>query len=260
MKRVLKILSMMIFFAGVLSVNEVIAQEESKLDMFLREGLTHTDGFDKSEVHYRYEDLIGHLIEKQTKYKTDGAFLEYTFYYIHRKFLGEYEQYVSFGELFSADKKYDCVTGTTLYSLILDELGYNYEIRETDYHVYLMVYVDDREYMYESTDAIYGFVSDPDEIQQRRDFVLSDAKAINEELALSGVASDQASEQKVTVINNSVSLKQMVGLNYYNQALREFNKADYRHAYKLIAKAQGVYPSTRIKNAASFMFATAFED
>ena len=254
-----------ILFVAIISISvgavRVSAQEESKLNIFLRQELNsgQFSQIESSTINRKFSDLIVFLKEKKSKYRSDKAFLEFTFYYVHRKFLGKYEQYVTLAEMFSKDQKYDCVTGTTLYSLILDELGYQFEIRETDYHVYLLAFVDDKKFLLESTDPLYGFAHDPKEIKKRQDFVINDARIINEKLAMTGVSSNN-SQVNVSVINNSVTLKELVGLHFYNQALRQFNDQNHGEAFRLATIAQGIYPSNRIKNAASFMFAVAFED
>ena len=247
------------FIFCIILTSPLWAQEDVKLRIFLRDELEDGSAEIYESAEDQFREVLVVLKDKKEKYRSDRAFLEFTFSYIHKKFLKEYEQYVTVSQAFVKNGKYDCVTGTALYALALEELGYQYEIRETDYHVFLMVKVDDREYMFESTDAINGFAYDKREIEERRNFVLNDARAINEKMAMSGVSAENKNI-KITVIDNSVSLKELSGLHFYNQALKKFNNQDYREAFRLVTIAQGIYPSNRIKNAASYMFAVAFED
>lgn len=233
---------------------------DTKLGLFIRSEFDDLSAEEVLAYEQNYAVLVSKLKEKQSAYKSEAAYLKYVFYTVHRKMLGEYEQYVTFSEIFKKEKKYDCVTGTALYALILDELGIDYEIHETDYHVYLVAKVDDKEFLFESTDALAGFAWDSKEIKERRAFVNQESIRINTELAMTGLASDQEEKQGATYIDNVVGLRQLAGLHYYNQALKRFNDNTYREAYRMIIIAQGIYPSQRIKNASAFMFAAAFED
>lgn len=234
---------------------------DEKVGWFLRADLESTENLKVAHESEELVDLLIKLKERQLTVKSHSKFLSQVFYVVHKKMLGQYEQYVSFGELFSKDKKYDCVTGTALYALVLDELGYAYDIHETDYHVYLIVKSEDKQYLFEATDPINGFAWNPVEIEERQAFVNKESRRINLEMALNGVASSNVTEQEKTdYINNVVSLKQLAGLHYYNQALKKFNEEEYHEAYQLIMKAHAIYPSDRIKNMGILTFSIAFGD
>lgn len=242
------------------ATGEKYLSTDTKLGLFIRSEFDNLAADEVLAYEHNYAMLVAKLKEKQSSYKSEASFLKYVFYTVHRKMLGEYEQYVTFSEIFKKEKKYDCVTGTALYALILDELGVDYEVHETDYHVYLVAKAGGKEYLFESTDALAGFAWDPKEIAERRAFVNQESIRINAQLALTGLASDDEDKQKATFIDNVVNLRQLAGLHYYNQALRQFNNNSYREAYRMIIIAQGIYPSQRIKNASAFMFSAAFED
>lgn len=249
-----------LFVTSAQATGEKYLSSETKLGLFIRSEFDDLDVNEALAYEQHYAVLVNKLKEKQSSYKSQALFLKHVFYTVHRKMLGEYEQYVTFSEIFKKDKKYDCVTGTALYALILDELGIEYDIHETDYHVYLVAKAEGKEYLFESTDALAGFAWDPKEIAERRAFVNQESVRINTELAMTGLASDDEAKQGATYIDNVVNLRQLAGLHYYNQALKQFNNNDYREAYKMIIIAQGIYPTSRIKNASAFMFSAAFED
>ncbi|WP_420582361.1 hypothetical protein [Reichenbachiella sp.] len=233
---------------------------DTKLGLFIRSEFDHLDAEEVKSYEERYATMLNKFREKQASSKSDVLFLKQVFYTVHRKMLGEYEQYVTFSDIFKKEKKYDCVTGTALYALILDDLGIDYQVHETDYHVYLMAFAGGKEYLFESTDALAGFAWDAKEIAERRAFVNQESLRINTELNMAGLSSNEETQQGVTYIDNVVNLRQLAGLHYYNQALKQFNTNDHKEAYKMIIIAQGIYPSQRIKNASTFMFAAAFED
>lgn len=242
-----------------LATGDMYFSGDTKLGLFIRSEFDNVDPERLMEYKHNYESLLTKLREKQETIKSDALFLKFVFYTVHRKMLGQYEQYVTFSEIFEKEKKYDCVTGTAMFALVLDDLGVDYEIHETDYHVYLIAKVNGSEFLFESTDALSGFAWNPKEIAERKAFVNNESIRINAELAMTGLASNEATN-KATYIDNKVDLRQLAGLHYYNQALKQFNKGDYREAYKMIIIAQGIYPSARIKSAGSYMFAMAFGD
>ncbi|MBU2913678.1 MULTISPECIES: hypothetical protein [Reichenbachiella] len=264
MKTVFKTIPILLVFLllRVEMMMAVVPTGDTKLALFIRDDF---DSFSHEEFvsfEATYLDMLSKLREKDESMKSDEAFLKFMFYKVHRKFLKSYEQQVLFSEIFRPSGKYDCVTGSALLALFLDDLGYHYRVVETDYHVYLMVESGGREFMMEATDPLNGFASDKEEIKERKQIVLSDAQRINEKLAMSGVSSDfsMGSPKQVTVIDNEVGMKELAGLHYYNQSLRAYNNEDLRKAYKYITVAQGIYPSKRIKNASSFIFAMAFSN
>lgn len=242
------------------ATGERYLSSDTKLGLFIRSEFDDLNPDEVRSYEQKYEEVVVKLKEKQLTIKSGASFLKHVFYTIHRKMLGQYEQYVTFSEIFKKDRKYDCVTGTALYALVLDELGIEYEVHETDYHVYLVAFSDGQEYLFESTDPLNGFAWNPKEIAERRAFVNAESIRINAELAMTGLASDDTALQVATFIDNTVNLRQLAGLHYYNQALRQFNNNSYREAYKMIIIAQGIYPSQRIKNASTFMFSAAFEN
>ncbi|UXP32653.1 hypothetical protein N6H18_01550 [Reichenbachiella agarivorans] len=253
------------FVCLLLTVDQVSAAVPTgitKLPLFIRDDFGNMPQEKFDAIEQRYVDELAKLKEKQAVIKSDEAFLKHVFYKVHRRFLKNYEKQALFSEIFEVSGKYDCVTGSALLALFLDDLGYAYDVVETDYHVYLMVKVEDREFLMEATDPIYGFATDAKEIEERKSVVLGDAKRINEELALAGVSSDfsRGKPSKVTIIDNRVGIKELAGLHYYNQSLKALNGEDFRKAYQYIVVAQGIYPSKRIKNASSFIFSMAFGD
>ncbi|WP_109831271.1 hypothetical protein [Reichenbachiella versicolor] len=242
----------------VFTITSVVASGGDSFERFFERNLKQSRPEIFTTASTDFAELIEKLEEKRLKVKSDESFLKYVFYAVHRKYLGEYKQYVALGEIFDKRRQYDCVTGTALYALVLDHFGFLYEIRETDYHVYLLAYAEGKKYMLESTDALYGITKDQEEIQARRKMIMDDAKKINAELAMSGVGSD---EQYISeLIDNKVTLKELSGLHYYNLALAELNNQNFSQAFTLVTKAYHLYPSERIKQTASLVFALAFED
>ena len=144
---------------------------------FLASGLLHgqvqsrlTDYLEtsgtKSEVNAQAEisELLSKLNSKPRK--SDRIFLKSVFSLTHRQLLKTYQQYADFSEIFNGGR-YDCVTATALYSLLLEELGYSHAIYETKYHVFLLVESSEGQFLIESTDPINGFEYQKERIKER---------------------------------------------------------------------------------------------
>lgn len=180
---------------------------------------------------------------------TDAQFLEKVFYTVHRKKLGWYQNYVSFSEIFES-KRYDCLTGTALYSLILDHFQIEHKLYEFDYHVLLIAKTDEGSFLFEATDPINGFVTDQQEIA-RRIAVYAVGADPNRKLKPIGNALDYTHSSH---INNQISFSDLAGLQYYNLAIEAFNAGAFSKANLLIRKACSLYPAERIRTM-QFYFA-----
>ena len=207
-----------------------------------------------------FADVVGKLKDKRSQFKSDTYFLEHMFYFVHRKMLGSYEQYVPFSAIFTDEQKYDCVTGSILYALILEELDVKYEVKESDFHVYILAFLDDKEYLLETTDPLHGFAKSDEEIAFRKRQISEDAHRFNARITMEGLGADKVNMQQINIIDNSVNLIQLSGLHYYNQALDRFNRKEYRDALKLAEMAAKRYPSDRIMNAGSLIYSVAIGD
>lgn len=174
--------------------------------------------------------LFDELVSKSRKKHHDDTiyWIEKVFYMIQRKELKEYENYVDFNKTLS-EKKYDCVTGTALVSLVLSQLNIPHQIIEFPYHVTISMIIDDQRIMIESTDPIYGFVKNQEEYKDRVEFYLY---------------SDEFPDTYMEVI----SIKELAGLHYYNLAYAHFSKGEYNDAFTKITKAEELYPCGRIQS------------
>lgn len=198
------------------------------------------------EIQKELEAFIAFLKKKQSAYKDDERFLRYMYYKVHRKYLKHYTPYPDFLSLFEAGQ-YDCVTGTALYAYLLDTLGYTYTIQELEYHIYLLVrpratqndlqQVNTDYFLIESTDPLYGFVSDYSAIQKRIQWYKSEE---NSETANSNY-------QYNFEINNTINLVELAGLAYYNSAVAHYNRQQFAKAMVQLKKAKFLYESQRMQ-------------
>ncbi|HWA32510.1 MAG TPA: hypothetical protein VG737_00190, partial [Cyclobacteriaceae bacterium] len=187
------------------------------------------------------------LMSKRARFKTETKFLRFAFQRVHHKYLRSYSHSEPFNGIFN-DGTYNCVSGAALYSCILQQFGYKPVIYETRYHIFLMVNLaDSTRVFFETTDPITGFECDDREIDSRIE------KYLSAEQALLGNATALSAPFDKDVVRESISLKQLAGLHYYNLAVDLINKQNYYDAFRSLKKASILYPkSKRIKDFLGF--------
>jgi hypothetical protein len=179
------------------------------------------------------------------KHKTSNAyFLKHLFYKTHQVFLKEYRKHSEFRKLLETGK-YDCLSGSITYAILLETFGYNFEVIETDYHVFVVANIDGKKYILESTDPIEGFMEKEKDV---KDYLAeytpnSTAESLimhNREI---GSSTEPAPERKIF---RAVNMKQLSGLQYYNNGIAAINERDYTDAIKQLRRAYMLYPSDRV--------------
>ncbi len=208
-------------------------------------------------------DFTAQMQKKQAKYKREEAFVKYLFYKVHRKYLKQYRHETNFFELFDKGS-YNCVTGTALYALLLDALKLDYTIRETPYHIYMMVYLPqqnvspsgyctpdvstpDDSVLIETTDP-QGFITDHKAMQEAIKFYQTPPSTSRSETPVYDYA---------FAIDERISLRQLAGLNYFNQAVARYNQQQLPEAKAYLEQAARLYPAKRMEALQTLIAQTA---
>lgn len=181
--------------------------------------------------------FIKKMARKKRRYRSEERFIRYAFYKIHNRYLKHYLQHTDLYELFE-EGNYDCITGTAFYTLVFEALDIDYTIRELPYHVYLLVNTQDtgKQLLLESTDNMSGFVDNAEDIAARIDTYKQ---------ALHDPASDFYKYS--FKIDESISLNELAGLNYFNEAIVHYNQQNLADARELLSVAEELYPSKRME-------------
>ena len=162
--------------------------------------------------------------------KSTEQFLKHFFYYVHRNYLKDYQQYATLNDVLE-NGKYDCVSGTALYALLLDALHINFSVQEMTYHMYLEIPLDGGIAIIESTDPLAGFISTESAIAER-------------------LAQYQAEEADPTVysrpIQAKVGMDELLGLSYFNAAVFHYNQQQFTPARQYLRQAIRWYPADRM--------------
>ena len=190
---------------------------------------------------------FAHLAKRQPKYKTQTQFVEYAFYYIHKKLLKNYTEYASINQTIE-NGAYDCVTGTAIYSLFFTELEIPFSVIETNYHIYVLAFPGtENEILIETTDPMEGFVSDPQKIASRKQLYVSN----NAEVEKNQI--DLAWD-----VETSLKGTELMGVLLFNQSVKEFNSGNKNEAIELATEAISYYASNRIKTYLAFIKGNQF--
>ena len=223
------ILLIVFMLSSILKVNgthDSLGVDE--LTLFARENLNST---------------IQYLESKRSKYKSEKNYIEWIFYRVHRKQLKRYKQYSSLEE--TIDKGYyDCVTGTALYAGIYNALGFDVYIKESTYHVYLIIKSDEGDVLIESTDPLNGVVADSEMINGWENIYTI-------QYALSDDIDRQFNFKKVS--KEGISNNQLLGLLYFNQAVRFYNNKRFTDSMGYIEAGIKYYPSDRMYTMAGLI-------
>lgn len=186
----------------------------------------------------KLNQFISRMETKRAKIKSDESFLGFAFQEMHRTFLNTYKAYSQFPEIFDSGN-YDCLSATSLYSILLDTFGFEYKIIETNYHIFLIVETQQKQILIETTDRVNGFVTNNRYIKER-------LAVYNENRILMAASGDQNYYQYKLDLYQRVMPEQLTGLLYFNQAVTAFNNNDLWESATMLKKAIRIYNSPRV--------------
>ena len=194
---------------------------------------------------------LGELKSFQKKYKThltklqekknenDRRFMRRIFFSTQNNFLKEYQKLVKLSDVFRKGK-YDCVTGTALYANILKDLGIQYKIVEMEFHVFLIAELNNKEYLFESTDK-NGIITNPKHIRK----MIKKYQETETSFQNIKVTASQTSEKGA--FQKYIDMNKLIGLQYFNLAVKAFRENKNDDAWKEIKKASLLYPCLRMQ-------------
>ncbi len=194
--------------------------------------------------------FVQKLDQKQSSFKHTSDFLEYIFNKTHQKFLKNFSEYASFPGMLDKGN-YNCLTGTALYALLLEHFDIEYQIIETNYHIFLLAQADKRSILFETTDPVSGFVTNPEEIKKRIDGYKQNS--------IQAGGSSKTYYRYNFDLYNSVNLDQVLGLLHYNLSINAFNAKDLTLSIHHLEKAMDFYQSPRFEEFSGIILLTVME-
>lgn len=172
---------------------------------------------------------------------------------VHDDLFDQYLEQNHFSEIFSAGK-YNCVSATAIYTIVMHRLGVPYDIKVKPTHVYAVAYPNSEQILVESTDPTGGFIRFSDSYKQGMIDRLANAKLISSNEIKQVNVDDLFSKYYLT--DEGVGLKQLAGIQYFNDAIYNIDQGNVEFAHKQAEKAYFLYPEERTKN---MLLATCLE-
>ena len=191
-----------------------------------------------------WEALQSELDQKAAKKLDSIALLRVIFQKTHQRLLKNYRQHSTFSNMLDQGA-YDCVSGSAALGLLLDRYGYSFDVVETDYHVFIQVYLEGKTLILESTLPVGGMITAPSAVSNYLAAYLSEGAPVARNIS-EGLAGTKVNSLDNTIFRK-VNLSELVGLQHYNEAIVHFNKQNYKQAIDLLSKAYTRYPSERIE-------------
>ena len=194
------------------------------------------DSQDATNVWGRFDKVIAAI-------QADGSssemkMLKRTYRLVREEFLLKYRVHASLSETLESGI-YDCLTATALYAATLERLHIRYDIMETNYHIFIMIYTTRGTVLLEATDPVSGLVTGADEIHDH----LTSYHLQQPTLPSNRVLNNYSFEIFRSISNHSV-----IGLLYFNQSARAFNDGDYLSSAQLLREAKSWYDTPRCES------------
>jgi hypothetical protein len=230
-----------IVFGLILMASELCAQP-----FLLTDFLQTSPDFNQTEVaRQKIQAHLADLTSRMAKADDDRASLQLVFQKTQQRFLKRYQPHTDVARLFE-NGVYDCLTATALFSIILEELDFRYDIIETNYHIFLMVKTTRGDVLLETTDPYHGFVSKPEQIQER----IATYRNANTAPRVSSRAVHYPFSFDLYRV---VEPRNLTGLLWYNRAVVAFNRADWEASVAYLLRANAVYASLRVSELAELL-------
>lgn len=188
--------------------------------------------------------FVAAQVRKRDAAKSEVQFVNRLVKSVHAEFLRNYKPYVQINEPFETGY-YDCLTGTAIFSLVLTELGFQHEIIETNYHIFLTIEGRDQKYLLETTDKLFGLKTHASDINSS----LNHYKQNTHSLVSQGSQYYRFKEQ----LFRAVAPSQLKGLLHFNQAVVAFNSHHFADCVDQLELAKQNYDNPRVKELADLL-------
>ena len=239
------ILVMMPFL--VCGQDRVIAESPKKLDQYIHD-FSMVDGINSNPQNI---SKFLERLDQKGEAKNTLKFCRTLFHKTRQEFLRDYTQYASFGETL-AKGKYNCLTGTALYAMLLEHFNLEYKIIETNYHIFLLAYTQEGKVLFEATDPVRGFVTNPAEIERRM-------QQYKQNIIQPAERGDKKYYEYNVSLYQQVRLDQMGGLLHYNLSIEAYNHQNFQEAINHLDKAVALYSSPRITEFSAILLLAVIE-
>ena len=222
--------------------NDYLKKKDPKaiLKLFLAVG--QMDNGKSKSVEDKIVSLVASIKESGLDKKKPEKKIKSVYDQVHNPLLKKYELENHFYDIFT-NGNYNCVSATALYSIVFDQLGIPYEIKEEPTHVYLLGYPNSQNILVETTSPLHGYLTFNDDFKTNYITALKKQKVIG---------ADETERSSIDYLfnkyyfkNEKVSIGNLVGIQYMNDAIFQKDHDHLMKAYEQMEKAYLFYPSTK---------------
>ena len=198
---------------------------------------------DTESFENEINDLVANIDVSQYSVKKRSKLIKDVYEQVHKKFLKKYAEVNYFSDIFQYGN-YNCVSATALYGIIFEKLDIPYVIKEAPTHVYLVAYPNEEQIIVETTSPTFGY------IEMKADFKKEYVNYLAENKIIS--ASELRNSSVDALFNEyyfdelEIKLEELIGLQYYNDAIVKLADKKFEEAYHQLLKAQSFYKSEKI--------------
>jgi len=193
------------------------------------------------EYYNRIQYVINNIPKKEAKANKEKKRIKLIYDRFHKLFFKKYEANSYFTEIFTTGN-YNCVTATAMYAYVFDKLNIPYHIKELPSHVYLIAYPKTYKIHLETTvPGQYGFIVPKDSEKK---------KIVDELISLKLVSRDELNQKGYKQLYEDyfygkefINKKALIGMQYFNKSLTNYEQEDYISAQKNISKSVVFYKS-----------------
>jgi len=201
-----------------------------------------------AEKVQQFSNFVQRLRQKEVK--SEKKLLVNVVRATQRKFLKTYSLYPDLSETLESGR-FDCLTATSLLSIVLAENNFDFRIMETNYHIFILVNTSEGQVLLETTDRLAGLIDNPKEINQRIASYRQPQNAIS--------ASGKTFYQFSFSLYEEVKPEQLTGLLYFNRAVRAYNQNELLACSALLERSRKIYNSPRIEELAVVLVRSVLE-
>ncbi len=237
-----------LFSQELMFQNEFEEQAFKKVEIGMRDNLMLLVGAsgDASEAQYEQikksiaEVVEGLNPERFAKYSSSKK-VKKIFEAVQKELLKKYQLQNQFVDVFETGS-FNCVSATALYALMLEQFEIPYEIVETPGHVYLVATPGDERLVMESTDPLGGYLQLNEKLVRNQLNSLVAMKVITVE-EMNSPDLDKILEELYP--SEYIGLNQLVALQYYNQAIYDFEDGNFIASRDNAVRANYLNPDPR---------------
>jgi hypothetical protein len=195
---------------------------------------------------HQLQVFIGQLQQDRREGQPALRVLRHIRQQVHQHYLKTYAPHSSLGDVL-VRQHYNCLSGSLLFAIVLENCGFRAKVYETSIHAYVQVSLaDGQQVLIETTDPAQGLIVD--------------RPAVEAQLARYQSEDQTARTQGRTFANHTepslreLGYQQMVGLLFYNEAVGHYNQQRYEQTVACLQLAMKYYEAER--NIAAMLRAT----